>query len=605
MNPNNLFRLRLLIVALFMTCGFVLLAGKLWYEQVRGGERYRTSISRQSVRRVRLSGLRGRIFTSDYLLVADCAPRCNLVFYLQEMRQPSLRRTVQNVRATAAQVSAVLKRPDTLTEERIWKHIRTLPGEPLEVYRALDDVELAQVFQLMPRFPGLGVEAEPVRRYPEGPFAAGVIGYARLSDVRGEPDRRNFFYYHADLTGRSGMERAMEHFRGGLAETGLRGAPGCELIQVDHLGFVSARRLEKVPPVNGNHVILTLHSRAQKLGEQLLAGQTGALVLLDADTGAALALVSSPSYDLRLVSPVWHREDYQELLNDPSKPLFARAFQGAYTPGSILKPLVALAMLNDGFDPATVVECDGRSLIGGAKISCNNRWGHGPLTLKGALEKSCNDYFIEMGVKLGMEKISAMFHAAGIGEPSGLEIGGTSGLLPRREIKNRRYRGPWNSYDTALISIGQGLVLLSPVQAARFTAALANGGRLVTVHLLKEVVSDTGQVLYRKNPAPAPPWALREGALETVRDGMFRVVNAPGGSGRLAHSDKLTIYGKTGTAEVDVGERRINNTWFIAFTSHQGRRYALAILLEDGRSGGRDCAPLAKEFLERFLLEGA
>lgn len=604
MNEENLFRLRLLIVAFFMFCGFGVLAGKLWYEQIRGGERYRASIARQSVRRVRLSGLRGRIFTSDYLLVADSAPRCNLVFYLQEMRLPSLSRTVKNIRATAAEVSAVLKRPDTLTEERIWKHIRTLPGEPLEVYRDLDDVELALVFRLMARFPGLGVEAEPVRRYPEGAFAAGVIGYARPSDVRGEPDRRDFFYYHADLTGRSGVERVMEHFRGGLAESGLRGAPGCELIQVDHLGFVSARQLEKVPPVNGNHVVLTLDSRAQKLGEKLLAGQTGALVLLDADTGAALALVSSPSYDLGRVSPVWRTEYYQELLDDPAKPLFARAFQGTYTPGSIMKPLVALAALNDGFDPATVIDCDGRSLVGGAKISCNNRWGHGPLTLKGALEKSCNDYFIEMGVKLGMEKIAAMFQAAGIGQAAGLEIGGSVGLLPRRELKNRRFRGPWNSYDTALISIGQGLVLLSPVQAARFTAALANGGRLVTVHLLKEIVSDTGRVLYRQNPAPAPPWSLREGALETVREGMFRAVNSPGGSGRNAHSDKLVIYGKTGTAEVDVGPRRINNTWFIAFTSYRGRRYALAVLIEEGRSGGRDCAPLAKEFLERFLLEG-
>ena len=603
MTPGNLFRLRLLVVALLMALGFVLLAGKLWYEQIHGGERYRASISRQSVRRVRLSGLRGRIFTSDYLLVADSAPRCNLVFYLQEMRQSSLSRSVKNIRATAAEVSAVLKRPDTLTEKQIWKHIHTQPGEPLEVYRNLDDVELAQVFQLMPRFPGLGVEAEPVRRYPEGSFAAGVIGYARPSDARGEPDRRDFFYYHADLTGRSGVERALEHFHGGLAENGLRGAPGCELIQVDHLGFVSARKLEKIPPVNGNHVVLTIHSRAQKLGEELLSGQTGALVLLDADTGEALALVSSPSYDLGRVSPVWRKEYYQQLLNDPAKPLFSRAFQGAYTPGSIMKPLVALAALNDGFDPATVIDCDGRSLVGGAKISCNNPWGHGPLSLRKALEKSCNDYFIEMGVKLGMEKISAMFHAAGIGEPSGLEIGGSTGLLPRRELKNLRYRGSWNSYDTALISIGQGLVLVSPVQAARFTAALANGGRLVPVHLLKEIVSDTGRVLYRNAPAAAPPWALREGALETVRDGMFQVVNAPAGSGRAAHSSKLTIYGKTGTAEVDVAGRRINNTWFIAFTSHRGRRYALAVLIEDGRSGGRDCAPLAKEFLERFLME--
>ena len=605
MNEDNVFRLRLLIVAAVMLCGFLVLAGKLWHEQIRFGERYRASIARQSVRRVRLAGLRGKIFTSDYLVLADNAPRANLVFYLQEMRRNSRRRTIANVRAVANRVSRELNRPDTLTEERILRHIKVAPGMPLEIYRDLDEIELARVFQLMPQIPGLGIESEPVRRYPEGAFAAGVIGYARLSDALQEPDRRDFFYYYADLSGKSGVERALENFQGGLADHGLRGTPGSELIQVDHLGFVSAHQLEKVPPVNGNSVVLTLDSRAQKLGENLLRGETGALVLLDADSGAVLALVSSPGYDLSKVSPVWTRQYYQELLRDPSKPMFARAFQGAYTPGSIVKPLVALAALLDGFDPATRIECDGRSVIAGARISCANRWGHGALDLKGALEKSCNDYFIEMGVQLGMEKIAAMFQAAGIGAPTGLEIGGAVGLLPSREAKRQRYQRPWNVYDTAMISIGQGFITLSPVQAARYTAALANGGKLVEVHLLKELVSDSGMVLYRHNPVPAAPWALPAGALDTVREGMFRVVNAPGGSGTQARSSQLVIYGKTGTAEVDTARGRINNTWFIAFTECKGKRYALAVLVEEGRSGGLSCAPLARQLLERYLLEEA
>lgn len=603
MNADHVFRLRLLIVGGLMALGVALLGGKLWYEQIHFGERYRESISRQSVRRVRLPGLRGRVFTSDYLLLADNAPSYNLVFYLQEMRRNSRRRTVENIRNAAAAMSRALNRPDSLTEERILRHIKIAPGLPLEIYTGLSEIELARVFQMMPRLPGIGVEVEPVRRYPEGKLASGVIGYTRLSDALKEPDRNDFFYYAADQTGKNGVERAFENFAAGKAAQGLRGTPGYELIQVDHLGFVSARQLEKEPPVNGDNVILTLDSQAQKIGERLLRDLRGALVLVDADTGAVLALVSSPGYDLSQVSPVWAHEYYQSLLNDPARPLLTRAFQGVYTPGSIVKPLVALAALKDGFDPGEKIECDGHSVIGGARISCANHSGHGVIDLREALEKSCNDYMIEMGTRIGLDKIAAMFRLAGIGEPTGLELGGATGMLPAREQKERIYRQSWNKYDTALISIGQGLILLSPVQAARYTAALANGGRLPRLHILKEIASDTGEVLYRTKPELAEPWPLPPGALEVVRDGMFRVVNASEGSGRQAHSELLTLYGKTGTAEVDTREGRINNTWFIAFCEYRSKRYALAVLVEFGRSGGRSCAPLAREFFEEYLRE--
>ena len=157
--------------------------------------------------------------------------------------------------------------------------------------------------------------------------------------------------------------------------------------------------------------------------------------------------------------------------------------------------------------------------------------------------------------------------------------------------------------DTALVSIGQGLVLLSPLQAARYTAAIANGGKLMETYLLKEVYDENGKLLFRKNPRVAVDWQLPDGALDLVRKGMYQVVNAPQGSGRSAKSKKVTIYGKTGTAEVDTREGRINNTWFTSFVIKNNRRYALTILVEEGRSGGRNCAPLAKEFFERYLQD--
>ena len=200
---------------------------------------------------------------------------------------------------------------------------------------------------------------------------------------------------------------------------------------------------------------------------------------------------------------------------------------------------------------------------------------------------------------LGIEKLAAMYTQAGIGQPTGLETGGTRGLNPAGSFDNSKYK--WRNYDTALISIGQGRILLSPLQAARFTAAIANGGKLMEVQLLKEIYDDRGKLIFRNQPQIAVQWDLPAGALELVQQGMYQVVNAPRGSGKSAAGGKFTIYGKTGTAEVDTAQGRINNTWFTSFTRAGSSCYALTILVEEAKSGGRNCAPLAKEFFDRYL----
>lgn len=601
MTPINTFRARLLIVAAIMLAGFSILAFKLWYEQIHFGERYRKSISRQSVRRIRLPGLRGRIFTSDYCLLADNAPSYNLVFYLQEMRRSSRRSTISNIRNIASKLAGELNRQDTLTNEKIKRHINVTPGLPLVIYRDLSEIELARAYQLMPQMPGIGVEVEPVRSYPECSLAALTVGFTRSQSADDAIDRGDYFYYRSDYKGMSGVERCFNETAGHYSVPGLDGRPGYELMQVDHLGYVNTRRLEYQAPVNGSNIVLTLDSRAQKLGEELMKGKRGALVMLNADTGEVLAMVSSPGMDLSRTTPIWKKEYYQELLNDPDKPMFDRAVNGAYMPGSIIKPLVALAALRNNWLPGRRIKCDGRSIIKGKRISCANRYGHGELDLASAIERSCNDYFIEMGMILGNEVLAEMYSDAGIGEFTGLETGGNTGLNPRRYFNHPRRK--WQQYDTALVSIGQGLVLLSPLQAARYTAAIANGGKLMETHLLKEVYDENGKLLFRNRPRVTTHWELPEGALDLVRKGMYQVVNAPQGSGRSARSKKIVIYGKTGTAEVDTREGRINNTWFTSFTSKNNHRYALTILVEEGRSGGRNCAPLAKEFFERYLQD--
>ena len=601
MNAVNSFRARLLIVAAIMLTGFSILVFKLWYEQIHFGERYRQSITRQSVRRVRLPGMRGKIFTSDYLLLADNEPGHNLVFYLQEMRLNSRKRTIENIRSIAEKMAHELNRPDTLDEKAIRKHIITSPGLPLVIYKNLSAIELARAYQLMPQMPGVGIEVEPLRSYPQNDMASLTLGFARPEDAHDAPDRKKFTYYQAGFEGRSGVERAFDQMVGNLYIPGLRSQPGYELMQVDHLGYVNARRLEYLAPTAGNNIVLTLDGRAQKLAEKVMRNQRGALVLLNADTGEVLAIVSTPRMDISRTTPSLKQDYYNKLLSDPGLPMFDRATQGSYMPGSIVKPLVALAALKAGISAEHSIECDGRSIINGARISCANRYGHGKLDMLTAIERSCNDYFIETGLELGAEKLSEMYSDAGVGESTGLETGGIRGLNPAGRIRSAN--GKWRDYDTANISIGQGMILVSPLQAARFTAAIANGGKLMKLTLLKEVYSDNGRLLFRNQPQVDKEWQLPENAFDLVRKGMYQVVNSNQGSGKSAKSNELTIYGKTGTAEVDTRNGRVNNTWFSCFTEKNNVRYALTILVEEGRSGGRDCAPLAKKFLEDYLRE--
>ena len=598
MNQINSFRARLLIVAAVMLSGFSVLIFKLWYEQIHYGERYRKYISRQSVRRVRLPGLRGRILTSDYCLIADNVPSYNLVFYLQEMRRNSRAKTVENIRNIASMFSRELNLPDNLSREMIQRHINVTPGMPLVIYRNLSPIALARAYQLMPQLAGVGVEIEPMRHYPEGSMASLVIGFTRSEAAEDALDRNDYFYYRSDHEGRSGVELVFDKFAGDISVPGLQGFPGSELMQVDHLGYVNAHRLEYSPPKNGSNIVLTMDSRAQKIGEQLMEGKRGAMVLLNADTGDILALVSNPRIDLARITPVWSKEYYQELLLDPAKPMFNRAVSGSYMPGSIIKPIVALTALEHSWDPDKKIRCDGRTVVNGQRISCASS-SHGELDLVEAIERSCNDYFIEMGLELGWKKLTESYSKVGIGELPGLEISNSRGLNPERIASNPQRR--WTRFDTALISIGQGKVLVSPLQAARFTAVIANGGKLMETRLLKEVYDESGNLLFRNPPHISKVWNIKPEALELVRKGMFQVVNAPHGSGRRARSDQYVIYGKTGTAEVDTREGRIKNTWFTSFVTDNGNTYVLTILVEEGRSGGGDCAPLAKEFFERYL----
>ncbi len=589
--------LRILAAGVLAMAGLIVLGAKLYHEQIHSVNEHNARIRRQTVRRIRIPAPRGRILSSDLKILAGNRPCFDVVFYLEEMRRAAERgKTADYAVAAADAIAAWLDIGSDVTMEKVIRHSNNTPGLPFTAFQNLDKRHLADFYEFESQLRGVGVECRFERFYPERRLAAPLLGFVRKAEPRAAGDRGEYNYYLPDSEGRAGLEKACD---GDIAPgvRGLLGTPGYSLVQVDYLGYVNRELIDKVEATPGNNVILFIDSEAQKICESLLDGHRGAMVVLDGDTGDVIAMASAPGYDANEFMPSISRARYEQLLNDPDKPLINRPVSGTYMPGSILKPLIAEAVMESGISPEETVECDGQTRIGGAVIRCTSV--HGPMNLERALQYSCNDYFIEMGMRIGLEPILSVLRRAGLGSPTGIEVPGASGKLPDVEEFRRREKRSWNRANTALLSIGQGMITVSPLQAARYFAAIANGGFLVEPRLVKSVNSSDGQPLYSAGSRRGSETGFSPEALAHIRNGMRMAVKS--GTGKAAANAAIELCGKTGTAEVGPRSERRKNVWFAGFGSRGGRTYVIVILLEDEQSGGRDCAPLAAAFFLDYL----
>ena len=603
MIDNVVKRYRIIVLLCLFLAAYGVVISKLWIEQLTKGADYAETVSSQSVRSVRMPAVRGRIFTSDGYALADNVPSYNIVFHLAEMRVPGPRaKTKKNILECAERVASAIGRDSTMNARLLSLHMSGKPAMPVTVFEDLGPSELAAASELTPPIPGMEIISIPRRCYPAGKTACHIIGYVGAEDPGSAPDRDLYSYYVPDVVGRSGVEKLLDaKIDIGSGFEGLVGEPGNNLLIVDAKGYTHDDLGLSRPPRDGNEVELTINWRAQTVAESLLEGRKGAIVVLNARSGAILAIASTPRFDPNIFVPRISRADWTRLIKDPAKPLLNRALVGEYMPGSIIKPLVALAALKAGLDPSTSIVCGGSAAIGNTRIHCWLKQGHGPLDLPNAIMQSCNVYFIEIGRRAGLHALSGTMAAAGIGRATGLGLPESIGKLPSRELKKKTYGGVWNEYDTCLISIGQGLVTLNTLQAATYTAAIANGGTVWKPYLVESVFNHEHTLLYSQPPTIASELNADPAHIELIRQGMFKVVNDSDGTGKRAKSDIAKIYGKTGTAQIGSPEHRRRQTWFTGFAAHEGNLYAITVSVEDGVSGGVSCAPLAKSFFEAYL----
>ncbi len=372
------------------------------------------------------------------------------------------------------------------------------------------------------------------------------------------------------------------------------------LVMVNSSGYIHELLEPPTHAQNGFDLQLTLDTHAQKLCEKLLDGYAGSMVVMNARTGEVLAMASAPTYNPQDFVPRITTDKFNSLNQNPLHPFLNRSTMGSYLPGSIIKPLCGLAVMESGVDPSFTVDCTGRTHYGyGRGIQCNNRYGHGEMDLAHALMKSCNIYFINEGVAIGIDALSRMYASAGIGSKTGIELGERSGYLPKN--------GPsWNEAETAYVAFGQGKVEVTPLQVACYFAAIGNGGVLLRPYLVKHIYDPNGGKkvsVYDAATQVRGHLAASQKSLDAVRHGMYLVVHDSEGSGRRANSSRMTLYGKTGTADVVYNGKPSKNVWFAGFAidPHNSNIYSFALVIENGASGGGTAAPIIKEFFDAWV----
>lgn len=577
--------------------GFVLLAGALFVLQVARRHEFEESLHRQSMRLVRLPATRGRIFDRHALCLADTQPCYGLAFYLEELRKPGRwQTTVDEVQRRMKALTRVIGRKPQITEEDIWNHIRKRLPLPLVAWRDLDPAALARLAETSMNMDGVDIYVEPARYYPRNDLAGHLIGYVGKAELSSEA-LQGFQYSLAEMEGKAGLERRYNAVMAGEA--------GGRLVRINAAGLKFAESRGKEPQP-GTDLILALDGRVQALAEQAIRDVPGAVVIMDPANGDVLAMASSPAFNPNQFVPFLSRASWDRKNSDPARPLLNRAVADVYAPGSIFKPVTALAILSSGrLGPEATFNCPGYVTVGGHTLRCWNPNGHGPVNLRRALEQSCNVYFASAALQCGYAGIEALATQAGLGQKSGIDLDReVAGLVPGPAWKQRVWHDDWRPGDTCNVAIGQGALSVTPLQMAVVAATLANGGAVYRPRLVLGLRDRSGRFTTNYPPTLVRRLPVTPQAMAAVRQGMHDVVMAPGGTGARARVAGVDMAGKTGTAEFGLKEERRKHGWMVLFAPFDQPRYAVAMVVDEAVSGGFTVAPRLHTLMEALFNTG-
>ncbi len=608
---DGLFNRRALIAAGGGAVAFGGLITRLFQLQIMEHERFEVAAAENGVRLDLAPPHRGRIL--------DRFGR-PLAAHRQAGRVSIVREQTNDLAGLMAELSKHLDLPPERQARLIRDARRQASFQPVTVKSELSYEDFSRLSVLAPSLPGLQVEMASTRSYPRGRDFAHVLGYVakasqtdleRLSEGANAQERAAIrrLFKHPDMrTGRSGVER--------FAEEWLRGEAGFRKLETNAAGRI-IREFDdpSLAPKPGRDLYLTVDAELQKFAIDRFGSESGAAVVLDIETGDILAFVSTPAFDPNDFVNGISSKDYAVLRDDVEySPLYHKAYDGTYPPGSTFKMVVAAAALEAGvIDPNERVYCPGHYRFGNNTWHCWKKRGHGSVNMHWALKGSCDVYFYEIARRMGIETLADMGRRFGFGQRWELGLhGGRSGVMPDDAWKRAARGEPWYEGETLNIGIGQGQVAASPLQLAVMSARIAAEGKVITPRIIGEGPRPDSDI-----PHDAP---LDADIMQRMKDGMYGVTSEAGGTALRSGDLGLggpRLAGKTGTSQVrrisaaerasgilkgeNIARRLRDHALFVAYAPHDDPKYAISVVVEHGEGGSKAAAPVARDIMAEAL----
>jgi len=600
-NELDGYKKRALYASFVVIFFFAVIISRLWYLQIQQGDHYSKMADSNRVRYLEVAAPRGNIVDRYGREIVTNRPSFNVVWVREDNKIDD---------EWLKKVTRILGMDTSELLEKIRKMAHNPGHIPVRLAEDIDWETVAKIENNRMNLPGIKIEVVPLRVYHWGNHASHLIGYLGEINKKELAASEAGVYRGGDLVGKMGLER--------LREKDLRGEKGRNYMEVNALGF-EQKNLKGVEPLPGNDLRLTLDMELQKVAEEVMEKEdyAGAVVALEPNSGRMLVLASSPALHLdEFVGGISHKA-CNAMLNNPHHPMVNKLVQGQYPPGSTYKPITAVAGLAEGvITKDTVIYCPGYYRFGNRTYRCWKHGGHGAVNLKRALSESCDVYFYQVGQRLGVDRLAKYARLFGLGKRTGIEMEHEkAGLVPTAAWKKQRHGQVWQEGETLSIAIGQGYNLVTPVQLALMTAAIANGGTLYKPALVEEVRDPDGHVIDSFKPVVLERLKGQGRNLKLVREGLVEAVNGKRGTGKRARvSDKtITVGGKTGTAQVvrlkqykhlkeeDIPYKYRDHALFIAFAPAENPEIVVAVVVEHGLHGGSAAALVARAVLEKYF----
>ena len=598
---SRLFSMRALFAAIVVGALTLVLVGRLVHLQIFKYQHFTTLSENNRIRTVPIAPTRGLIFDRQGEILAQNLPAYSLEIV------PEL---VEDLDTLIADLREIIEITDADEDAFLVALARKRGFERVPLRLRLDDREVARFAVNRHRFPGVDIGARLIRNYPLGELGVHLVGYVGRINKRDLERIDQAGYRGTSHIGKTGVEASHEDR--------LHGKVGYQRVETNAQGRI-LRVLERHDPVPGKNLFLTMDAGLQRTAESALSDENGAIVAIDPGTGAVLAMASAPGFDPNLFVHGIDLETYRSLQRSPDRPLFNRALNGQYPPGSTIKPFLGFAGLEGGVDHVRQeVWCPGwfRLPRGKRRFRDWRKEGHGRIGLHGAIAQSCDVYFYQLALALGIDRMHRHLSRFGFGERTGIRLGGESrGLMPSRTWKRTARGEPWYPGETVITGIGQGYMLATPLQLASATAAIAARGARLRPRIVDRTMDpESGDIEETRPDTIATIESLDVSNWQRIVEAMAGVVHGPRGTARgINDGIAYRMAGKTGTAQVfSVGQHEEydpekldkklhDHGLFIAFAPVAEPRIAVAVVVEHGGSGSTAAAPLAREVVDFHL----